>query len=55
MAAYYNKRMIPRSLLTDDKSNTNFSSSESLDLGKNNIYLFITKQNEIKKLLKNYT
>lgn len=47
IAAYYHKRMIPQSLMTDDKSNTNFSSSESLGLGKNNIYLFITKQNKI--------
>lgn len=35
LAAYYRKRMIPQSLLSDDKSNTNFSSSESLGLGKN--------------------
>ncbi|CAI6356129.1 unnamed protein product [Macrosiphum euphorbiae] len=32
LAAYYRKRMIPQSLLSDDKSNTNFSSSESLGL-----------------------
>ncbi|XP_025198048.1 CDK5 and ABL1 enzyme substrate 2 [Melanaphis sacchari] len=32
MAAYYRKRMIPQSLLSDDKSNINFSSSESLGL-----------------------
>jgi len=35
LAAYYRKRMVPQSLLSDDKSNTNFSSSESLGLGKN--------------------
>lgn len=33
-AAYYNKRMVPQPLLSDDKSNTNYSSSESLGLGK---------------------
>lgn len=35
MAAYYRKRMIPHTLVSDDKSNTNYSSSESLGLGKN--------------------
>jgi len=47
LAAYYRKRMIPQSLLSDDKSNTNFSSSESLGLGKNmyliQFLLYITK------------
>jgi len=48
LAAYYRKRMIPQSLLSDNKSNTNFSSSESLGLGKNmyllRFVLHFTKQ-----------
>lgn len=35
LAAFYCKRMIP---LSDEKSNTNFSSSDSLGLGKINIF-----------------
>lgn len=38
-AAYFQKRMIPQSLLSDNKNNTNFSSSESLGLG-NNIIIY---------------
>jgi len=41
LAAYYRKRMIPQSLMSDDKHNTNFSSSESLGLGKNDVFMII--------------
>jgi len=43
MAAYYCKRMIPQSLLSDDKSKANLSSSESFGLGKNSNVLMIKK------------
>jgi len=43
MAAYYCKRMIPQSLLFDDKSKVDLSSSESFGLGKNSNVLMIKK------------